>query len=225
MEEFLYDEDFKRELGKDPHPFGEVTFLETIAAPGMTAVDIGANKGLTTVAVAKKVGTSGAVYAFEPVPDYYGVLTENLSRNQVQNVKAFQFALGREKGTVDYYKDGGGSGIVAMEGAEKIRVDVLSLDEFLHEEGIEDIDLFSMDCEGSELLVLQGGEQALLRGQARIFCEIHRGRLESLGQSLDELVHWLEERRFLVRPLLVDDLEKEVGFETCTHIYASRDSS
>jgi len=221
---FIYNEDFKRELKEHPHQFGEVSFLESLAEAGMTALDIGANKGLATVAMAKKVGLDGLVYAFEPVPEYYRSLRANLSRNGIQNVKAYQFALGGRIARMDYYKDGGGSGIVAQDGAEKLSVKVTTLDAFAETEGLSQVDLISMDCEGSELLVLQGGERTLQTGPLKVFCEIHIGRLEALGQSLAQIVRWLEKRRFQMRPILVDDLDKDVGYEACTHIFASREA-
>ncbi len=224
MDTFIYNQAFKRELKEDPHAFGEVSFLESLAEPGMTAVDVGANNGLTTVAIASKVGPSGRVYAFEPVPEYYRSLQANLSRNGIHNAKAYRLALGDRIGRADYYKDGGGSGIVPQDGAEKLSVEVTTLDAFAEEEGLDEIDLISMDCEGSELLVLKGGERTLQAGPLKLFCEIHRGRLEALGQSLTHIVQWLEERRFSVRPLLVHDLDKEVDYEGCTHIFGSREA-
>jgi len=221
---FIYNEDFKRELRANPHPFGEVSFLESLAEPGMIALDVGANKGLTTVAMAKKLGPDGRVYAFEPVPEYYRNLQGNLSRNGIQNVKTYQFALGDRISRVDYYKNGGGSGIVAQDGAEKISVKVTTLDEFAGQEDMGHVDLVSMDCEGSELLALKGGERTLQTGPVKVFCEVHRERLDALGQSLAQLVKWLEERHFRVRPILVDDLDKDASYEDCTHIFASREA-
>ncbi len=107
IDTFIYNQDFKRELRGNAHPFGEVSFLESLAAPGMTALDVGANKGLTTVAMAKKVAPDGLVYAFEAVPEYYRALQANLSRNDIHNVKAYPCALGDRIGRVDYYKVGG----------------------------------------------------------------------------------------------------------------------
>ena len=224
METFIYNQAFKRELREDPHPFGEVSFLESLAEPGMTAVDVGANKGLTTVAIARQVGPGGRVYAFEPVPEYYRSLQATLSRNGIHNTKAYRCALGDRIGRTDYYKDGEGSGIVPQDGAEKLSVKVTTLDAFAKEEGLGQVDLISIDCEGSELLVLKGGERTLQARPLKLFCEIHRGRLEALGQSLDQLVEWLETRQFRVSPVLADDLDKEVGYEGCTHIFASREA-
>jgi len=224
MDTFTYNQHFKRKLRENPHSFGEVSFLESIAEPGMTAVDVGANKGFTTVAMASKIGPSGCVYAFEPAPEYYQNLKQNLIRNAVQNVKAYRYALGDSVTRMDYYKNGGGSGIVPENGAEKLSVQVTTPDAFVKEEGLAGIDLISMDCEGSELLVLEGGKRTLQSGPAKLFCEIHRGRLDALGQSLALLVEWLEDRQFRVTPILVDDLHKDVGYDRCTHVFASREA-
>ncbi|MFW6044491.1 MAG: FkbM family methyltransferase [Planctomycetota bacterium] len=224
MDTFIYNEEFKRELREDPHPFGEVSLLESAAETGMTALDIGANRGVTTVALARKVESEGHVYAFEPVPEYYRTLRANLSNNDVHNVTTCRLALGDRAGETDYYKDGGGSGIVRQDGAEKLSVKLTTLDMLVEQKGMGRVDLINMDCEGSELLVMKGGEQTLRTGPVKIFCEIHRGRLAELGQSLDALVRWLEERGFGVNPVLVDDLEKDVSYGDCTHIFASREA-
>lgn len=225
MDTFIYDENFKQELRQDLHPFGEVTFLESLAEPGMTALDIGANKGLSTVAIAKNVRPRGRVFAFEPVPEYHKNLETNLAGNNVDNVRTYQFALGGQNGRIDYYKNGGGSGIVPQEGAEKLSVEVVTLDHFADKEKLKTIDLISMDCEGSELMVMEGGKQILQSEPLKLFCEIHRSYLESLGQTLDDIVKWLEDHDFEVTPVFVDDLDKKVGYEECTHIFASHEQN
>ena len=191
----------------------------------MTALDIGANKGLTTVAIARRIGPGGRGHAFEPVPEYYRRLQANLFRNGVHNVRAYRLALGDRLGRVDYYKNGGGSGIVPKDGAEKLSVEVTTLDSFAEEQRLGRVDLINMDCEGSELRVLKGGERTLQTGALKLFCEVHRGRLDALGHSLAELVTWLEDRGFRVRPVLIADLDKDAGYEDCTHIFACRDAA
>jgi len=221
MDTFIYNEQFKRELRADSHPFGEVSYLESVVEPGMTVIDIGANRGLTTVAIAINAGEAGRVYAFEPVPEYYRTLRANLAGNGVHNARTYRRALGKSEGPTEYYKDGGGSGIVPQDGAETLTVDVETLDAFADEEGLDQIDLISMDCEGSELLVLQGAEKTVATIRPRIFCEVHRPRLRTLGQSLEELVRWLENRDYEVTPILIDSWNRDTDFEQCTHIFAT----
>ncbi len=57
MELFLYDSPaFKNFLKDNPHEAGEVKFLESMESKeGMHAIDIGANIGITTVAIAKRI--------------------------------------------------------------------------------------------------------------------------------------------------------------------------
>jgi len=70
MGTFIYDSPvFQRELQNQAHPAGEIRFLKSIAKPGMRIIDTGANRGVTTVAIARQVGSGGHVYAFEPVPE------------------------------------------------------------------------------------------------------------------------------------------------------------
>ena len=57
MELFVYDSPaFENFLKHNPHERGEVKFLESIVKEGMNVIDIGANKGITTVIIAKRIG-------------------------------------------------------------------------------------------------------------------------------------------------------------------------
>ena len=42
----------------------------------MKVIDIGANIGITTVAVAKKMGRKAKLYSFEPTPEYFNILSK-----------------------------------------------------------------------------------------------------------------------------------------------------
>ncbi|KPK50881.1 MAG: hypothetical protein AMK72_01135 [Planctomycetes bacterium SM23_25] len=63
------------------------------------------------------------------------------------------------------------------------------------------IHLLNLDCEGSELLVFQGGRALLERQLPQIFCEIRRGYLDSLRQSPEDVVGFLKPIGYGVRPL------------------------
>jgi len=55
MELFIYASPaFDAFLKNNPHEGGEVKFLESVAKEGMNVIDIGANVGVTTVAIAKR---------------------------------------------------------------------------------------------------------------------------------------------------------------------------
>jgi len=221
MNSFIFgSEEFQRELENNPHEAGEVQFLQSVLRAGMHVIEAGANRGVTAVAIAKKVGSEGHLYAFEPVPEFYEKLKENLLRNDAENVSVHQLALSDRRGTIQFYKHGGGSGITPAEDAEALCVEATTVTDFLAQQGEEGIDFLNLDCEGSELLVLQGARSILEGHGPQIFCEIHRGYLGELGQSADDVVALLIEIGYDVQPLQVENLDAESSFENCSHIYA-----
>lgn len=221
LESFIYDSpSFQTQLKQDAHQRGEVTILEAMAEPGMIALELGANKGVISVALARSVGLHGEIHAFEPVPEYYNSLSENLHLNKIQNVRIHQLAVTDKENEIRYYKHGEGSGIVPAEDTEDIFVGTTSLDNFMAVEALERVDLINMDCEGSELLVFQGGKKTLQQNEPHIFCEIHHDRLSRLGHSAHEVVEYLHALGFQVKPVSVEALDEDVDLESCTHIYA-----
>jgi len=221
IERFLYDSPgFKNFLKDNPHERGEVKFLESIVKGGMNVIDIGANIGITTVTVARKIGRRGKLYSFEPTPEYFDILKENISSNGLENVKVYELAVTDQVGRAPFYQKELFSGIVFEEGAKKFEVSTTSIDRFLSEEKIERIDLISMDCEGSELLVLKGAKETLRKNNVKIFCEIHHDFLKQLGQSVEDLVEYLQRLEFQVQSVSLNDLKMGNNFENCEYVYA-----
>lgn len=221
MELFLYDSPAFNDFLKDnPHERGEVKFLESIAEEGMDVIDIGANIGISSVAIARKIGGRGKLYSFEPLPQYFDVLKENISSNGLENVEVYKLAVTEQVGRASFYQKGLSSGIVFEEGAKKFEVPTTNIDRFLSEEKIERIDLINMDCEGSELLVLKGAKETLQKNKVKIFCEIHHDFLKQLGQSVEDLVQYLQALEFQIHSVSLNDLEVGDNFEKCEYVYA-----
>jgi len=221
MELFVYNSPaFQIFLKNNPHERGEVEFLESIVKKEMSVIDIGANIGITTVAIARKIGEGGKLYSFEPVPEYFDTLRKNLSSNRLENVKVYELAVTDQVGTLNFYQKGFSSGIIFEEGAEKIEASTTTVDRFLSEEKIERIDLIHMDCEGSELLVLKGARESLRKNKVRIFCEIHHDSLKRLGQSVQHIVRYLQELGYEVHSVSLDDLSMGSDFGNAEYIYA-----
>jgi FkbM family methyltransferase len=218
---FLYDSPaFENFLKDNPHEWGEVRFLESIVKEGMNVIDIGANIGITTVPVAKRIGEAGKLYSFEPVPEYCDTLRKNLSSNRLDNVRVYELAVTDQVGRLNFYQKGLSSGVIFEEGAKKFEASATTVDRFLSERKIERIDLINMDCEGSELLVLRGAKETLRRNKVQIFCEIHHNFLKQLGQSIGDLVKYLQSLEFQVQSVSLDDLKVGNNFEKCDYIYA-----
>jgi FkbM family methyltransferase len=221
MGPFVYDSaEFQRELDESPHLAGEVRFITSIAGPGMRVIEVGANRGVTAVALARRVGTQGHVYAFEPVPEFYDIVKENLSRNGVDNVSVYRKALSNSTATIPFFKHGGGSGIAPVEEADAIHVQTTTIDRFVAEQAIERIDIVNMDCEGSELNVLLGARGLLAEHRPQIFCEIHHEYLSQLDQSAAQIVAYLGSLGYDIEPSDVESPRKRPTIAECSHIYA-----
>jgi FkbM family methyltransferase len=221
MSRFIFNKAFRRELRGSPHHYGEVAFLESVLQPGMAAIEAGANRGVTAVAMAKTVGRTGHVYAFEPVPEYFEALQANLALNKATHVTAYNFAISDRAGPLTFYKHGEGSGITAFEGAEDMKVAGVSLPEFLSARRIPRVDFINMDCEGSELLIFRNAAAWLKKETPAIFCEVHRQYMKTLGHSVDDAVAFLSELGYDVKPIQVEDGNAPSDFERCSHIYAT----
>ena len=71
--------------------------------PGDVAYDVGANLGLYSVTLAKRVGERGQVFAFEPRLSTFEKLTANVQLNELRNVRCFQKALGEQAARLPIY--------------------------------------------------------------------------------------------------------------------------
>ena len=71
--------------------------------PGDVVYDVGANVGLYTALLSKTVGATGRVISFEPDPQNYEHLQDNLKLNEASNVKWYRKALGERTGQASLF--------------------------------------------------------------------------------------------------------------------------
>src|SRR5689334_11219087 len=64
----------------------EIAFVRRVLRPGMRAIDIGANYGLYTLAMAQNVGPEGAVWSYEPASAASDCLRRTIARNGLTNI-------------------------------------------------------------------------------------------------------------------------------------------
>ena len=69
--------------------------------PGMTFIDVGANKGDFTLLAARLAGNSGRVIWIEPEPENHSMLQRSIALNNYANIRVMQVALSDGDGTAN----------------------------------------------------------------------------------------------------------------------------
>jgi FkbM family methyltransferase len=154
----------------------ELHVLDKIAAPGGTAIDVGANQGVFAYAFSR---IADRVEAFEPNPDCAAFARRMLGRRAHVHALALSDTNGRAEFAVPVSKEGealhlGGNLKQSAGGhgdAVRFTVQVRTLDSY----GFRDVRVVKIDVEGSELEVLEGGRGTILRDRPALIVELLTG--------------------------------------------------
>lgn len=166
----------------------EIGFVRVLLEHGGQCIDIGANYGLYTLAMAKGVGPGGRVWAYEPASVTAGLLKETLALNELPHVTLVASALSDAPGEARLtlnpnaelnalsHSDGDG-GV-----SEMVPVTTLDAEMALH--GWGPIDFVKLDAEGEEARIIDGGRQFFAEHSPLVQYEIKAG--ETLNLALIE---------------------------------------
>lgn len=162
--------------------------------PGDHALDIGANVGAITLALAKQVGPSGCVSAFEPGPPFFDRLRANVALNPALQkvVRLNRVGLSDEKGELLWGEDQVFPGNARLGQGGTTPVPVTTLDQFFATPPPR-LDFMKIDVEGMELRVLRGAQKTIAQFKPLIVFEtfLPYEQLESESLSL-QTISWLE---------------------------------
>jgi FkbM family methyltransferase len=177
----------------------EIDFYERTLRPGMTVLDVGAHVGLYSVIGARRVGPTGRVFSFEPVPPTIEFLRQNVERSSADNVTIVPKAVGSRAGRlrINWSPDRLGAGSSARSGERHVDAEVVTLDEFCEAENVAP-DFIKIDVEGGELDVLAGLRRALSSGPV-VLMEMNVPLLEELHRSPEEYLRIVSARFQTVR--------------------------
>jgi FkbM family methyltransferase len=178
--------------------------LETLIQmlqPGDVAYDIGANIGIHTIFMAKKVAEEGKIVAFEPERNNYEALSKNLSLNRLNNVIPVKAALGDKVGSENLYiRKRIGSGAVSIikndDSSFCQEIETVPGDFIVQSKTLPLPKAVKIDVEGYEYPVIKGLQKTLSQNICRLVCcEIHPALLPAE-----------------VKPELLIELMKSLGF-------------
>lgn len=160
---------------QDRNISGELMFLRQYlkGKDNPVVLDVGANGGDYSRDVVV-INPSGVVFAFEPHPLTFEKLVSNVKAHK--NIRPLNHAVGDRPGRQMLYdrclEVGTAHASMFREVIEDIHkaqsseneVTVITLDEFIEEQGLTRVDLLKIDTEGYELNVLKGGTKAIRSG-------------------------------------------------------------
>jgi len=149
----------------DYHEPDQFLFLDRFLTKDMICVDIGANIGLYTLFMSKRVEK---VFAFEPNEQSYIRLLENLQKNNISNVDVIQKAVTDKEGNIFLNLDEADSAKAYVSKEKKTTnkfylVKTISVDQFFFRNTPSKIDYIKIDVEGAEPLVFSGAIQTVLK--------------------------------------------------------------
>lgn len=132
--------------------------------PGMTFVDVGANKGDFTLLAARLAGNSGTVISIEPEPENHSILQRSIELNDYANIRVLHVALSDRDGVANLLIGStSGSHTLSPEfnGLRTVSVPTKTLDGVVAEERLGTVDMIKIDVQGLELAVLRGASQTI----------------------------------------------------------------
>jgi FkbM family methyltransferase len=209
-------------IGGETDDFLAFIFARAVR-PGATVLDVGANIGVTAVMAA--TACEGTVFAFEPGPRVYPCLLETLKANPGLNILPVRAALGAEAGEISFFDDPGTPASSHMvTGDTYVRtsdhsVKVMTIDQFVSETGLTELDLIKIDVEGFEIDVLRGAVATIAALRPAVFVEFNAFTMITFRNiNPREMLVFLRETfpylyRFIDgRPILLDTEGKALTF-------------
>ncbi|WP_138430759.1 FkbM family methyltransferase [Fodinibius saliphilus] len=189
----------------------ELNFVSDFLQPGMTVIDAGAAFGVYALPMAEKVGSKGAVYAFEPGDKARAHLDKSKQVNGYDQLKVIERGLADE------------TGVAKLEQAESPEfntldktgegISVTTLDAWWDFEGRPKVDLLKVDVNGMETELLEGADTMLSETSPVVIISVgeNENTLSAINQKFESEGYKLYE--YIPSPGVLVDFEPEAGID------------
>ena len=186
---------------------------EWVLREGDSAVDVGAHSGKHALPMARCVGETGRVFAFEPLPEAAACLRGHAERAGLDCIDLRQAAVSDTPAESTTFFRAinavGQSGLKkraytkASVVPEAIEVKVLTLDDVV---GQRPIRFIKIDVEGAELHVLRGATKTVDRDRPLVAFEWGRMSYGAYGVEPEEMFAFFSDRDYVVLDILGNEL-------------------
>lgn len=175
-------------------------FIRPYLTPGSIAIDVGAHIGNFTIPMARALGPTGVVLAFEPFPQVFDCLEANVKKATTEDIDfarvvCTQGAVGATNGKTKLYSNPSNVAGASLLGnlfgdANGMPVNVVTLDTLpLH----KPVSFIKIDVEGGELDVLKGAEKLLLKEHPALFIETQPSAFAAAGITEEDFFNYLRQ--------------------------------
>jgi len=185
-------------------------------------LDVGAHIGYYSLIAATPIGPNGKVFAFEPAPDNFEILRQNIELNGHTNIVPVQKAVDAKSGQRTFLlaesSDSHGFFTHPLSRTKSTcLVACVAIDEFL---AGHTVDVVKLDVEGAEPAAILGMKNTLQQNpNLTLIAEINPFCLAEAGYTVRQYVDMLTDLRFTLE--LVDEhVEKVVPLTESTIIPA-----
>ena len=178
-------------------------------------IDIGCNTGLYCCVAASMCPESGVIHAFDPQKECIDTLKQTISLNRWEKrLYAHNYGIGEKRSKLQLQLSGSGSTFNSDFNSDSslphIEVEVLSLDEWIKDNPLENVDFIKVDVEGYELNVIKGAQNTL-KDTGFVIAEVrHNHKSYSEQYSLHEFIEIMNKNNFILtmiltaKPLIAD---------------------
>jgi FkbM family methyltransferase len=170
--------------------------------PGDVCLDVGANFGWYTTLFYKYAGPDGEVHAFEPTPPTFRELEKNYElMGRPANVRLNNLALGDEEGEIAINLFEGlstGHASLSKQGRDDVvsyRTKMTTLDAYLAENSVGEVNFVKVDIEGAEMMFLNGAGRLFEQAKPPIWLmEMALQQTSNFGYRPNDLIEHLRAR-------------------------------
>lgn len=197
--------DISKQMGaaiywRGAHDWAPIFVLEKFLKKGDTFIDVGANQGEYSLWAARKVGNRGKVVAFEPMPQLYDQLIENIRLNTEfhKTISPVKLGLSDKKGEVILYaSEDSNEGTNTIYNTDKFSIEIGqiqldTLDAQLKELNVNEVNFLKIDVEGAELQVLKGALTTLEKHRPILLLEINKDACIAGGYQPEDILELLK---------------------------------
>ncbi len=164
----------------------DMEIVKYLVASGDSVIDVGANFGFYTVFLSNLVGGQGHIHSVEPIPLTHEILSNNVKRLSLPNVKLYDCAISEKDGSgtmvipkwsgsggQNFYQASVQSGIAVSGQLQEVSVNLRSLDS-LFSDHQNTFTFVKVDVEGHELQVISGAIAFIRQSKPALLVEVSK---------------------------------------------------